>query len=38
MDRLDENKAAYLKKYVDEKDVDVVVEMFWAIRNRLSAP
>ena len=35
---LDENKATYLKKYADEDDVGTVVEMFWHIRNRLSAP
>ena len=35
---LNENKAAYLQKHKDEDDVDTVVEMFWHIRNRLSAP
>ena len=33
-----ENKATYLQKYQDEEDVDVVVEMFWAIRQRLKPP
>ena len=35
---LSENKNAYLKKHADEDDVQTVVEMFWHIRNRLSAP
>jgi hypothetical protein len=35
---LSENKATYLHKYKDESDVKSIVDMFWAIRNRLSAP
>ena len=35
---LNENKAAYLQKYRNEADVKSIVDMFWAIRNRLSAP
>ena len=35
---LNENKATYLQKYRDEEDAIPVVDMFWAIRNRLSAP
>lgn len=38
MDSLDENKQAYLSKYADEEDINAVVEMFWHIRSRLSAP
>ena len=37
-DNLNENKAAYLQKYRDEDDVKSIVDMFWAIRSRLSAP
>ena len=37
-DNLNENKATYLHKYRDEEDVIPVVDMFWTIRNRLSAP
>ena len=37
-DHLNENKATYLQKYRDESDVKSIVDMFWAIRNRLSAP
>jgi len=37
-DNLNENKATYLQKYRDEDDAAAVVDMFWAIRNRLSAP
>ena len=37
-DYLNENKATYLQKYRDESDVKSIVDMFWAIRNRLSAP
>lgn len=37
-DHLNENKAAYLQKYRDESDVKSIVDMFWSIRNRLSAP
>ena len=37
-DHLNENKATYLQKYRDELDVKSIVDMFWAIRNRLSAP
>lgn len=35
---LNENKATYLQKYRDESDVKSIVDMFWSIRNRLSAP
>ena len=37
-DNLNENKATYLQKYRDESDVKSIVDMFWSIRNRLSAP
>ena len=37
-DNINENKATYLQKYRDEADVNVVVDMFWAIRNRLNVP
>ena len=37
-DHLNENKATYLQKYKDESDVKSIVDMFWAIRNRLSTP
>ena len=37
-DNLNENKAAYLHKYRDEEDAIPVVDMFWTIRNKLSAP
>jgi len=37
-DHLNENKATYLQKYRDESDVRSIVDMFWSIRNRLSAP
>ena len=37
-DHLNENKATYLQKYRNESDVKSIVDMFWSIRNRLSAP
>ena len=37
-DHLNENKATYLQKYKDESDVKSIVDTFWSIRNRLSAP
>ena len=37
-DNLNENKATYLQKYRDESNVKSIVDMFWSIRNRLSAP
>ena len=37
-DHLNENKATYLQKYKDESDVKSIVDIFWSIRNRLSAP
>lgn len=37
-DHLNENKATYLQKYKYESDVKSIVDTFWSIRNRLSAP
>lgn len=36
--RLDENKAAYLKKFQEEPDVKTVTDQFWIIRSRVKAP
>ncbi len=36
--RLDENKAAYLRKFQEEPDVKTVTDQFWTIRSRVKAP
>lgn len=36
--RLDENKAAYLKKFQEEPDVKTITDQFWIIRSRVKAP
>ena len=35
---LNESKATYLQKYKDETDVKKIVDVFWQIKSRLSAP
>ena len=36
--KIDESKQTYLQKYADEPDAKKIVDGFWAIKQRLSAP
>ena len=36
--KIDESKQTYLQKYADEPDAKKIVDSFWAIKQRLSAP